>query len=1028
MSENKQTARRSTLLNCTGLVLAGLALCAASPAFAQSAQTANDQAVNSDEIVVTGSRLANRGFEAPTPVAVIGQDEVQFSGTQNIENLLSASPQFVPSTNGGATANTVPGGNANVNLRNFGPQRNLVLVNGRRFAIQGPDQTVDLNTIPSALVSRTEIVTGGSSAVYGSDAITGVVNFIMRDDYEGLEASYQRSWDSPTETPTDSIDLTFGGNIDNGRGNVTISFNYLNRRPITRAEMGGWTRDSLSDGCVTAASYRSDGAGVPLTPGAGQTCRQAGGIPGFIAGGSGDIPNGRWSGIPIPGSSSSNVGLDNAYSAAGLSGMGAFGFTFNDAGSTARPALDPQDRYNLALENYLVVPQERYMVNAFSHYDFNEKMTGYLEVHFSNNTVNQQLAPTNIGGTYLLNVNNPYLSAQMQEVLHQLDLRETSTTSVVTGTSTYTNAPNDGLAALTHGRRLVELGDRFNSSERVAWRVAAGFRGDLGDLSENFLHDLHYDLYYLYARTDETDLQTGNASKSRFQAALLSQGANAPVCNTFGANMSAACVNAIRISATNVTKAEMQGAAATLTGSLFDLPAGPIDFALGTEWREQSARFVPDSFLASGDVVGFNPALPTNGSESVEEVFGEVRVPILAHLPGAERLNLNLAYRYSDYDLKGVGGVDTYSYGLEWSPVEDLTVRGQFQHAIRAPNVGELFGGNATNFNNATDPCGALAANTSTTVRNLCIATGVPTANVFTAAVQSTSGSLIPNVSGGNPSVGPEESDTKTFGLVARPRFLPGFVASVDWYDIDLDGAIAPLGGGLANVLNICYNIVQDANSQYCQAIQRNPADGSITQPYAVQLTNGNTGGIKTSGVDFAASYEHDLPWGVLNESSTLTVTTNWTHVDELIFTPIQAFPNVTNDCTGAFGQTCGEPVPEWKGVTRVTLSNGPLALSLRHRYVGEVTDDRYALPLARGATPPAYDSLSKPVIDAQHYFDLSFRYDVGETIEFFGGVNNIEGKDPPVVASASIRANTWPATYDILGRQFFLGATVQFH
>ncbi|HVY86337.1 MAG TPA: TonB-dependent receptor [Caulobacterales bacterium] len=1028
MSEKKMSAgRRSSLLNCTSLMLAGLALCAASPALAQSAQTGQPTA-GDEEIVVTGSRLANRGFDAPTPVAVIGQEEVQLSGTQNIENLLSASPQFVPSTNGGATANTVPGGNANVNLRNFGPQRNLVLVNGRRFAIQGPDQTVDLNTIPSALIARTEIVTGGSSAVYGSDAITGVVNFIMRDDYEGVEASYQRSWDSPTETPTDSIDLTLGGNIDNGRGNVTVSFNYLNRRPITRAGMGGWTRDSLSDGCVTAASYRSDGAGVPLTPGPGQTCRQAGGIPGFIAGGSGDIPNGRFSGIPIPGSSSSNAALDAAYAAAGLSAMSAFGFTFNNAGDTARPALDPQDRYNLALENYLVVPQERYMVNTFAHYDFADKITGYLEVHFSNNTVNQQLAPTNIGGTYLLNVNNPYLSPQMQEVLHQLDLRETSTTTVTTGTATYTNAPNDGLAAMTHGRRLVELGDRFNSSERVAWRVATGFRGDLGDLSPNFLRDLHYDVYYLYARTDETDLQSGNASKSRFQAALLRQGASAPVCDTFGATMSAACVNAIRISATNVTKAETQGAAATLTGSLFDMPAGPVDFAFGTEWRESSARFVPDSFLASGDVVGFNPALPTNGSESVKEVFGEVRVPILAHVPMAERLNVNAAYRYSDYDLKGVGGVDTYSYGVEWSPVEDLVFRGQFQHAIRAPNVGELFGGNQTNFNNATDPCGALAADTSTAVRNVCVATGVPSANVFTAAVQSTSGSLIPNVSGGNPNVGPEESDTKTFGIVARPRFLPGFVASIDWYDIDLDGAIAPLGGGLANVLNLCYNIIRDASSPYCQAVQRNPADGSITQPYAVQLTNGNTGGIKTSGVDFAASYDTDLNWTLLGHTTSINVTTNWTHTDEFILTPIQAFPNVTNDCTGAFGQTCGEPVPEWKGVSRVTLTAGPLALSLRHRFIGEVTDDRYALPVARGATPPAYDSLSKPVIEAQHYFDVSFRYDIGERLELFGGVNNVEGKDPPVVASASIRANTWPATYDILGRQFFLGATVQFH
>ncbi len=1009
------------LFSGTSLALAGLALSVASPALAQQADT-------EETIVVTGSRLAQRGFDAPTPVAVIGAEEIRLSGQANIESLLQTSPQFVPSTNGGATSNTVPGGNANVNLRNFGPQRNLVLVNGRRFAIQGPDQTTDLNTIPSALVARTEIVTGGSSAVYGSDAITGVVNFIMRDDFEGVEGTYQRSWDSPTSSPNDTIDLTIGTNFDNDRGNVTVSLNYLYRSPITRAEMGGWTRDSLSDGCVTAASWRDDGAGVPLTPPAGQTCRQAGGIPGLIAGGSGDIPNGRFSGIPNPGSAQSNAALNAAYTAAGLGAMGAFGFTFDNAGATARPALDPQDRYNLALENYLIIPQERWMLNTFAHYDFNDKVTGYMEVHFSNNTVDQQLAPTNIGGTFLLDTNNPYLSPQMREVLRQLDLRETATTTVTAGTATYTNAPGDGRAALTHGRRLVELGDRFNSAERVAWRFAGGFQGDLGDLSEQFLQDLHYDVYYTYARTNETDLQSGNASRSRYQASVLSQGGAAPVCNTFGANISAACVAALRISATNVTKTQMEGLAANLTGVLFDMPAGPVDFAFGSEWRRAQSRFSPDTFLSTGDVVGFNPALPTSGSESVKEVFGEVRVPILADVALAERLNLNAAYRYSDYDLGGVGGVSTYSYGVEWSPEEQIVVRGQFQHAIRAPNIGELFGGNATNFNNATDPCGALQTNQSATIRALCVATGVPSANVFTAAVQSPNGSLIPNVSGGNPNVGAEESDTTTFGVVLRPGFLPGFVASIDYFDIDLDGAIAPLGGGLANVLNLCYNIVQSASSEFCQAIRRNPADGSINPPYSVQLTNANTGGLQTSGVDFAASYDTELPWGLWENASRLVVTTNWTHTEELIGTPVQAFPNVTNNCVGAFGQTCGEPVPEWKGVTRATLTTGPLAVSLRHRYVGEVTDDRYLLPLRRGATPPAFDSLTNPVVDPQHYFDVSFRYELGDKIQFFGGINNVEGKDPPVLGSATVRANTWPATYDILGRQYFLGATVAFH
>lgn len=1010
------------------LGLALLLLPALAKAQTAPASTSGDVA-EVETIVVTGSRLAPRGFSAPTPVAVVDAEEIKISGTVNVEQLLGSSPQFTGSQNGGATSNVVPGGTATLNMRGFGAQRNLVLVNGRRFAISGADQTTDINTIPASLIKQTEVVTGGSSAVYGSDAITGVVNFIIRDDFEGVEISAQKNWDSHTTTPTYNLDLTVGGNFAEGKGNAVFSLNYLDRGSITRRQRGDWTYDQLTDGCVTAASFSKSKAGVPLSIPTGSTCLAAGGKQGLIAGGSGDIPNGRFTGVPTVGSSSSNPALDAALIAAGLGGMGSRGYTYDATGTTPRPALTPQDDFNLGPDNYLIIPQKRWMLNAFSHYDFNKRMTGYLEGHYSSNVVNMQLAPTNLNGPFLFNTNNPYLSAPMQEVLRQLDLKEVGTTTVTTGTSSRTTTAGDGLAVINVGRRLREVGLRANNSERNVFRTAVGLRGDLGSVSENVLRNLNYDLYYTYARTSQTDHQDGNVSRSRFQAGLLSVGGAAPVLNVFGPNITPAGVASIIIGATNITEAQQQVAAGNISGEAFDLPAGPVDFSTGFEWRYASAKYVPDEFLRSGDVVGFNPGLPTGGSTIVKEVYGEARVPLLADLPFIKNLSANGAFRHSDYNLKGVGGVWTYSVGGGWAVTSDLNFRGQFQHAIRAPNVGELYGGLTQTFDAATDPCSnrAPTAQQTAAVRALCIATGVPASQVFGAGVQSNA--IIGNQSGGNPNVGIEESDTYTFGAVITPRFIRGLAVSVDYFNINLDGAISQLGGGLNNTLNLCYNVVQNASSEFCQAIKRNPVTGEIAPPYFATVTNANTGGLKTSGIDFAANYSFRTNFGIpgFTQDSRFDVGSDWTWTDEFTLTPVQAIPSIKNQCAGSYGPTCGQPVPEFKGVTRVTWRTGPLTLSARHRYIGDVTIDKYVLPKRSGGVVPDLATLTNPTLPAQNYFDVSFTYDVLENVQVFGGVQNIADKDPPVLGSSNPSANTYAATYDVTGATFFMGGKLKF-
>jgi len=1003
-------------------LLTGLALGSGAGVLAQEPTQEPEEG---DVIVVTGSRIARDVTDASTPIQIINADEIKLSGATSIDKVLNDQPQFVAATNGGATANTVPAGSAAgaayVNLRGFGPTRSLTLVNGRRFAIFGPEQVTDLNTIPTALIERTEVVTGGSSAVYGSDAITGVVNFIMKDDFEGVKVGGQYGFDSSTSTPTFSTDLTIGGNFAEGKGNAVVSLNYYKREGFTRSERGDWAELPYGEGCVTTTTWSDSLIGTPNGSNAAN-CEASGGKMGFVFSGSGDIPNGRFVLTPAQ-----LAATQTQLTAAGLAGLGSNGFTFNDAGAQGSQRLvnRPADDFNLTQFNYLQVPQERWMLNAFTHYEFAPAATGYLEFHFSNNRVDQQLTQANIGGDFLFNTSNPYLDANMRATLVALDAAETGPRTLQQGPIVYTTTPNDGLAVLTAGRRLVELPFRHNVDDHNVWRVALGMKGDLGDVSDKFLRNLSYDAYFTFSRSEDSSRQEGAASRSRYAAALLSSGGNPPVANIFGQNLSAAAVNAIKINATNTTNAEQKVAVATLGGEAFDMPAGAVNFSVGLEWRTAEAEYIPDEYLRSGDVIGFNPGLPTSGDVTVNEIFTEVRVPILADLPFVQKLTANGGYRSSDYDLEGVGRVETYLYGLDWRVNDSVAFRGQFQRAIRAPNIGDLYGGLQLNFQTLNDPCSSRnTANQTAAVRALCVATGVPAASVFTAGVQPDN--IIPTRSGGNVDLQEETSDTTTLGVVFSPTFVENLVVTLDYFDIKLDGAIAQLGGGAQNTLNLCYLTVQDVNSDFCQAVHRNPASGSITVPYSLDVLQANIGRLATIGYDLGARYGWDVGFG-MEGGSRFDISTQWTYTDKFTITPMQAVPANKNRCVGAYGSTCGEPIPQYKGVTRFTWTTGPLGVSLRHRFIDSVTTDRIVLPKTAGLTPPLASTLTNPTFPSKNYFDLSATFDIGEKAEIYAGVNNVLDEDPPIVAGFGGYGNTFPSTYDYAGMTVFMGVNVSF-
>ncbi len=1022
-THNKKTRQQqsiSAILVATSI--AGLA----------NAQETDNPPAEDNKVVITGSRLVNRGFLAPTPVTVLDAQELKASGTQNLEVLLADTPQFTASQLSSPTANTMqagqPSGTATLNLRNLGPTRNLVLVNGRRFAITGPDFTTDINAIPAALVKRIETVTGGSSAVYGSDAISGVVNFILRDNFEGVEINAQRSWDQPTKTPTNSLDLTVGGNFASNKGNAVLSLNYMDREGMTRGELGGYSLPSLGDGCVTAASWSATRPGTPLAVPGGQTCLSAGGRPGLIFNGSSTVPNGRIGNLPVVGSAGSNPALDAALRAAGLQNMGTLGALFDATGKVVRPYVAPDDAYDLGPLSYVVTPQKRWMGNAFAHYDFNDRTTGYLEMHYSSNRATVQIGPSSASGNFLVDTNNPYLSPEMREVMRQLDLRETGTLSAANGSQTLTTVAGDGRALVNLNRRLSDIGTRVGKTDHSVFRLAVGLKGEVPNVTDNYLSDLKYDVYYTHARTTESQHQAGSISLSRFQNALLSQNGAAPVLNPFGQNISEAARNAILISSNSDIEAEQQVIAGNLTGKLAELPAGPVDFSAGFERRHSSSQYTPDAFLASGDVSGWNAALPTEGEATVKEFFGEARVPLLRDMPLAKSLSVSGAFRHSDYDVESVGKVWTSSIGTEWAPVDSLTFRVQRQKSIRAPNVGELYGGQGRNGPTAIDPCSsrAPAGQQTAAVRALCAATGVPANLVFDQSVQPTP--FITQIVGGNPNLQAETSHTTTIGAVFAPASVRGLQLSLDYYRITLDNAISTLGGGgIQSVLDLCYNTIQNIDSVYCRAINRDPVTGQIAAPSYVMTTAANIGGIKTSGVDLAAHYGFPTAWGLFGSGTRWNVDTNWTYVDELTFTPIQEIADVKNECVGSWGGTCGQPVPRWKGTARVTLNSGKVMLSARARYSSSVTTDAYLIPLRKGLTPPAYESLTNPKIGGYTYLDLTAGYDFTKSVNLTAGIRNVTDKDPPVLGSTQLPSNnSISPSYDPLGRTFFATLNVK--
>ena len=953
------------------------------------------------DITVTGSRIQRRDLTSTSPLAVVQDEEFQLSGATNVESVLNTLPQVVPGSTG---FNNNPGGGvATLQLRGLGATRTLVLVNGRRWMYYDTGQIVDLNTIPQFLIDSVDVVTGGASAVYGSDALAGVVNFRLQNDLEGLQVGANYAITEEGDGRRYGAHIAVGSALADGRGRVIAFAEYYNRGQIFQGDRA-FSRFSTSqasgiDVCVaTGSTNPSTGIGTvtgalrqPGDPaGAPGTC--ATGEPGFGAAGSSTTETTRFQYFGGANFNAPTALLHNRYFTAG--------------GSRLRTGAD---QYNYAPGNYLMVPQERWLLGGYGEFEISENITAFTEVSFVNNRVANELAPTPVTGFFNVNIAQActFVTAADCARLQQQDAAETSANAAA-------GLPNDpGVINTFIQRRITETGARNALDERNAFRALGGIRGPITD-------NLSYEAYYFFARTRNSQIQQGNISLSGFQEGIDATPGATPINIFTPGGLNAAMLDQIAVPTQNSDIANLQVASASLNGTLGNFGWGeaePVGFAVGGEWRSVSASFVPDQALGSGDIIGFNSGGPTDGGYNVAEVFAELRIPLIAGVPGFHRLELSGAARYSDYSLEAVGGVWTYAAGVEWAPVPDITFRGQYQRAIRAPNVDELFAGQSVGFPPAIDPCATSAAANpaNTALRNTCIATGVPAARLGDPSLQINS--QIEGLFGGNPNLEEERANTWTAGVVLRPSFIPRLNITLDGYDIEIDNVISVLGGGLNNVLDLCYTQIQDPNSVYCQAVNRNAAGILSGDAFVVEVLNANIARLTTRGVDLTVDYSMPLGFSMMGrEESRLNFFFLGTYVDEYNITPVVELPENVDECDGRFGiAICGEPTPRWKWSSRLSLIDGPMTLTGRWRHIGAVNDDD--------------DSTTYTVerIGATDYFDLAFAFDVSDGMRLTMGVNNLLDTRPRILGVNQEQANTWPNTYDVIGRDFFISANLRF-
>ena len=930
--------------------------------------------VRLEEVVVTGSRIHMPNLSSASPIYHIDAEALTFQGNTRVEDTLRLLPQVFSTQNAGISNGAT--GTATLNLRNLGAQRTLVLVNGRRLPAGSPLQGgigADINQIPGALIKSVEVLTGGSSATYGADAVAGVVNFLMVDDFEGVKFDYQFSqyqhnndngrlqavvrdagYSAPAGSTWDgdisNVALVMGKNFG-GRGNVTVYGTYRNIAPVF-----------LGDRDYSSCEFAPDLS---------------------ACGGSLTTPQGTFSDFGA------------------LRSQGLEGFDYKVEGHRFVPREGTV--YNYAPPNYFQRPDRRWTAGLFAHYDVHDKVEAYAEFMFMDDRSVAQIAPS---GAFLvtdtLNCGNPLLSPQQFEAL--------------CGSYGFTK---DDVQTVRIGRRNVEGGSRQNDLRHTSYRSVFGLRGDLSDR-------WRYELHYQYSKVNMKNTYRNDLSVTRIKRALdavVHPGTGEPVCrdgsdpgcvpwNIFReGGVTPDMANYLAFPLTAEGSTDQTVISGYLTGHLGQygitspFAHTSVDVVLGGEYRKETLTYNPDEAYRSGDGAGQGGAThPVSGRFDVTEFFLEAGIPLVEDAPYAEELGLDVGYRYSDYDFD----VQTNTVGVRsgWAVNSGIKLRASFQRAVRAPNVRERFLPQSFNlFRTDGDPCGGSVTDGRTAAGRTfeeCARSGVTRAQFGNIALNPAGQYNF--LQGGNSDLAPEEADTYSFGLVWTPRFIEGFNFSVDYYSIRIRKGISSLTPQF--ILNQCL----DGNDSQCAKVRRGQGGdlwvGSDVDRsgHIVSLLD-NLAIEKVQGYDITALYDLDVgEWGRLNFNAILSITSTWDQ-QELEGAPIE-------DCLGKWGSTCGSPTPDVRNNLRATwITPWGLRPSLMWRYVSGV------------------EALSATGVDLgeRHYIDLAAIWDFADYASLRVGINNLFDREPPIAGREALNGGTFPGLYDVLGRYLFIGLTANF-
>lgn len=930
------------------------------------------------EVVVTGSRLIRPDLSSPSPVSVVSDEQIKLSGNVTLDKTLEEFPQLA----GGNTTSVNNGGGSGIitaDLRGLGSNRTLVLVNGRRFIPADSAGDVDLASIPDALIKRVDVMTGGASAVYGSDAIAGAVNFVLLDNFSGAQVTAQYGINQRGDGAQNKYDLTLGANSPDNRGNVVGSISYTKEDSFTQADR------PFSQ--------------IPLADNADHT--------GFVYSGSGSIPGTR-----VPLSESQLSGLKDLVPTSDPSCTSITGIRFL-AGGAATPFCQPEDTYNYASFNLLQRPLDRTNITLLGHYNVTDHVTAFSEAYFVDARNDYVLAPDSFtpvtpgapSSTLLVPnyATNPILSP--------------ATRQFFVDNSQVFDPTGSGTASIVgEGRRADELGPREAFFQRVSYEVTGGLRGDFDLIHQNWRWEVFGQ--YMDSRTSTTNLN--NVDQTRLSLAL--NAVTSPTGQIVCAVQVSGCVPTSLFGVGSISPAAAafltperdshdeftrRVAGGSVSGTLLNLPAGPVALAVGTEYRSD---FYAD-FVSPEDAAmeyGAASETPLSGGYNVQEEFIETRVPILSDLPFVKSFAIEGAARESEYS--SIGHAFTWKGGGEYAPVDWFRLRGAFNRAVRAPNVGELYSAVGQGFTGGVDPCSVTAGARSAAVKALCVQQGVPAADI-NSFTQATLG--LTEQSGGNPNLQAEKSDTYTVGAVISPPWVPRLNLTVDYFNVDVRGAITSINA--QQTLDDCFTNL-NPSSPTCQAIHRLPSNGQVDY---VATTLENIGFLQVTGLDVEADYK--LPLGrSLSLFGGQSMLSFQGVASELFNETTQSFSlAIPQNCAGYYGAGCssgsgGFITPDFKLNMSVAYASGPLSWRVIGRMIG-------SLNIYPGT--PAFVAHVPPV----WYADTTVSYEFGDHLNFFVGINNIGDKQPPVLGTTLVGdANVDVSLYDVQGRRYFVGLTLK--